>query len=74
MRGVAKEIIVKARADFDRGFIEENDKGSFYTLYIRALPNYEYSNWTEHDLAELREAIDFVLGKKSTPNQQRGKV
>lgn len=60
MREQRREIHIIPQVEFERGMLEAGERG-FHTLRIRALPDYEYSNWTITDLKDLRDALNWFI-------------
>lgn len=60
-----KRIIRELKVEFTRGFLEDLGNETFFKVFIAALPEpYDYGNWTQRDLEDLRDAINAFLSKR----------
>ena len=70
MKITKRKIIQLTKVEHNRGFVEETEhdtiKQEFYRLIIKAVPDYDYSNWTKNDLKDLADAINEFLKLVST--------
>ena len=70
MKITKRKIIQLIKVEHNRGFVEETEhdtiKQEFYRLIIKAVPDYDYSNWTKNDLKDLADAINEFLKLVST--------
>lgn len=73
------ERITRVKAKFERGYVEGDIGQDFVGLFISGIKefnkngNYNYWNWSLHDLKDLADAIYAFIGETS-PDLLKRKV